>query len=82
VLTQAALQGRIDHLVGLKENVILGHLIPAGTGYKAYTKTRVRKNIPFEESVAGFAEVPEDLEALKELRELLGGAGPTVPTAP
>ena len=35
-------------------------------------KTRVRKNIPLEESLAGFAEVPEDLEALKELRELLG----------
>jgi DNA-directed RNA polymerase subunit beta' len=73
VLTQAALAGRVDHLVGLKENVILGHLIPAGTGFKTYTKTRVRKNIPLEESLAGFAEVPEDLEALKELKELLGG---------
>ena len=37
VLTRAALEGRIDRLVGLKENVILGHLIPAGTGYKSYT---------------------------------------------
>jgi DNA-directed RNA polymerase subunit beta' len=72
VLTQAALAGREDKLVGLKENVILGHLIPAGTGFKTYSKTRVRKNIPLEESLAGFAEVPEDLEALKELRELLG----------
>jgi DNA-directed RNA polymerase subunit beta' len=71
VLTQAALAGRVDHLVGLKENVILGHLIPAGTGYKAYLRTRVRKNIPLEESVAGFAEMPEDLEALKELKDLL-----------
>ena len=77
VLTQAALAGRIDHLVGLKENVILGHLIPAGTGFKTYTKTRVRKNIPLEESLAGFAEVPEDLEALKELKELLGGGDGT-----
>jgi DNA-directed RNA polymerase subunit beta' len=73
VLTSAALSGRVDHLVGLKENVILGHLIPAGTGFKAYVKTRVQKNIPLEESVAGFAEMPEDLEALKELKELLGG---------
>ena len=72
VLTQAALAGRVDHLVGLKENVILGHLIPAGTGFKAYTRTRVQKNIPLEESVAGFAEVPEDLEALQELKDLLG----------
>jgi DNA-directed RNA polymerase subunit beta' len=75
VLTQAALAGRVDHLVGLKENVILGHLIPAGTGFKTYTRTRVRKHIALEESLAGFAEVPEDLEALKELRELLGGGG-------
>jgi len=75
VLTQAALSGRIDHLVGLKENVILGHLIPAGTGFKTYVKTRVRKNIPLEESIAGYAEMPEDLEALKELKELLGGGG-------
>jgi DNA-directed RNA polymerase subunit beta' len=71
VLTHAALAGRVDHLLGLKENVILGHLIPAGTGYKAYVRTRVRKNIPLEESVAGFAEMPEDLEALKELKDLL-----------
>jgi DNA-directed RNA polymerase subunit beta' len=71
VLTQAALAGRVDHLVGLKENVILGHLIPAGTGYRSYVRTRVRKNIPLEESMAGFAEMPEDLEALKELKDLL-----------
>jgi DNA-directed RNA polymerase subunit beta' len=75
VLTQAALAGRVDHLQGLKENVILGHLIPAGTGFKTYVKTRVRKNIPLEESLAGFAEVPEDLEALKELKDLLGTGG-------
>ncbi len=73
VLTQAALSGRVDHLVGLKENVILGHLIPAGTGFRSYIRTRVQKNIPLEESVAGFAEMPEDLEALQELKDLLGG---------
>ena len=32
VLTEAAIQGKVDHLRGLKENVIIGHLIPAGTG--------------------------------------------------
>ncbi len=79
VLTEAAIAGKVDHLIGLKENVILGHLIPAGTGFKTYTKTRVRKNIPLEESLAGFAEVPEDLEALKELKELLGGGGGDTP---
>ncbi len=43
VLTEAALAGKLDHLEGLKENVLLGHLIPAGTGYKAYGRIRVVK---------------------------------------
>jgi len=34
VLTEAAIKGKVDHLVGLKENVIIGKLIPAGTGMK------------------------------------------------
>jgi DNA-directed RNA polymerase subunit beta' len=36
VLTEAAIKGKADHLVGLKENVIIGKLIPAGTGIRAY----------------------------------------------
>lgn len=36
VLTNAATEARVDHLVGLKENVVMGHLIPAGTGLKKY----------------------------------------------
>ena len=36
VLTEAAIKGKVDHLVGLKENVIIGKLIPAGTGLTAY----------------------------------------------
>jgi len=42
VLTEAALAGKSDHLVGLKENVILGHLIPAGTGFKSHQSAEVR----------------------------------------
>jgi DNA-directed RNA polymerase subunit beta' len=42
VLTQAALAGAEDRLVGLKENVILGRLIPAGTGFKAYQDIKMR----------------------------------------
>jgi DNA-directed RNA polymerase subunit beta' len=38
VLTEAAIQGKVDYLRGLKENVIMGRLIPAGTGYAAYQK--------------------------------------------
>ena len=36
VLTEAAIKGKVDHLVGLKENVIIGKLIPAGAGLGAY----------------------------------------------
>jgi DNA-directed RNA polymerase subunit beta' len=42
VLTEAALAGKVDHLVGLKENVILGHLVPAGTGFRTYQGSEVR----------------------------------------
>jgi DNA-directed RNA polymerase subunit beta' len=42
VLTEAALAGKIDNLVGLKENVILGHLIPAGTGFNQFQQSEVR----------------------------------------
>ncbi len=45
VLTEAALAGAQDFLVGLKENVILGHLVPAGTGFKPYLEMRVRRNV-------------------------------------
>jgi len=38
VLTEAAIQGKVDHLRGLKENVIIGHLIPAGTGMPVYRR--------------------------------------------
>ncbi len=42
VLTEAALAGKVDNLVGLKENVILGHLVPAGTGFHTYQESEVR----------------------------------------
>ncbi|MCE2804267.1 MAG: DNA-directed RNA polymerase subunit beta' [Gemmataceae bacterium] len=42
VLTEAALAGKIDYLVGLKENVILGHLIPAGTGFTLHQQAALR----------------------------------------
>ena len=42
VLTEAALASKVDELVGLKENVILGHLIPAGTGFKMHQEAEVR----------------------------------------
>jgi DNA-directed RNA polymerase subunit beta' len=42
VLTEAALSGKVDKLLGLKENVIIGKLIPAGTGYKARLEARLQ----------------------------------------
>ena len=42
VLTQAAIEGRIDYLMGLKENAIMGRMIPAGTGMKQYQSVRIK----------------------------------------
>ncbi len=44
VLTDAAIKGKVDPLLGLKENVIIGKLIPAGTGMQCYNDVRVRDN--------------------------------------
>ena len=46
VLTEAAINGREDNLLGLKENVIVGRLIPAGTGFEAYRDTFVISEKP------------------------------------
>jgi len=42
VLTEAAINGKVDRLVGLKENVIMGRLIPAGTGLSQYNRKEVK----------------------------------------
>jgi DNA-directed RNA polymerase subunit beta' len=80
VLTEAALAGKVDRLVGLKENVILGHLVPAGTGFRTFQESEVRIR-------------PEALEALKTEKDLVlsrtfplldagDGDGKTAPAAP
>jgi DNA-directed RNA polymerase subunit beta' len=46
VLTEAAIQGKVDYLRGLKENVIIGHLIPAGTGMAGYRRLRLESERP------------------------------------
>ncbi len=72
VLTEAALKGGIDYLIGLKENVLLGHLIPAGTGFKPYQAIRVKK---LAEPPAG-AEMDEQamLAEAAEAAEALGAS--------
>ncbi len=56
VLTEAALGGRTDNLVGLKENVILGHLIPAGTGFHTVQESEVRIHAAALEELAAEKE--------------------------
>ena len=57
VLTEAAIKGKIDPLIGLKENVIIGKLIPAGTGMKRYRNTRLSTD---EEFLAIDEGMPEE----------------------
>jgi len=47
VLTEAAIHGKVDPLIGLKENVILGKLIPAGTGMKRYKDIQLKDSYGF-----------------------------------
>ncbi len=53
VLTDAAIKGKVDHLIGLKENVIIGKLIPAGTGMKYYSDLKLNTDdeVPVEEEM-------------------------------
>ncbi|MHC4446923.1 MAG: DNA-directed RNA polymerase subunit beta', partial [Planctomycetota bacterium] len=69
VLTEAALRGAVDELKGLKENVLLGHLIPAGTGFEPYVKMKVKRLVEpavteAEEEEAMLADAVEVAEAL------------------
>ena len=64
VLTDAAIKGKVDPLLGLKENVIIGKLIPAGTGMSRYRDIKVKYNVmqeeekPAETAEATVAEAP------------------------
>ncbi|HZZ71304.1 MAG TPA: DNA-directed RNA polymerase subunit beta' [Pirellulales bacterium] len=73
VLTEAALAGKVDNLVGLKENVILGHLIPAGTGFKTFQESEVRIRREALEALA--AEKDRVLERHFPLLESAAGDG-------
>ena len=71
VLTEAAIKGKVDHLVGLKENVIIGKLIPAGAGLTAYRKL-AEELVPETE-----AEREDEAEAMH-----IAPAAPTAPVSP
>ena len=70
VLTDAAIEGKIDRLLGLKENVIIGKLIPAATGLKKYRGIEIEPAEPLPSSMFA-AEAQELLAALEEI----GGEG-------
>ncbi|RMG18352.1 MAG: DNA-directed RNA polymerase subunit beta' [Planctomycetota bacterium] len=72
VLTEAALAGRTDYLEGLKENVILGQLVPAGTGHRSYNEKVVEKLVSEEELVQHLAESEEGAEGDQTLQTQLG----------
>ncbi len=77
VLTEAALAGGVDTLQGLKENVILGHLVPAGTGFKGYQRMRVKQ---IGEPLPREAELPAEL-ALGAAASSAMGSTPVSPFA-
>ena len=62
VLTEAAIKGKEDHLLGLKENVIIGKLIPAGTGMKRYQDVEIKVEGEDEATVADSTTEPEDVQ--------------------
>jgi len=75
VLTEAALAGKVDELHGLKENVILGHLIPAGTAFKPHLELKVKHLVeaPLPKELLGVREEKEaEAKAESKVKEALG----------
>ena len=60
VLTEAAINGKVDNLIGLKENVIIGKLIPAGTGMKRYRSVKLDTDTAMEDEIL-FTEDDDDI---------------------
>ena len=83
VLTEAAASGKVDRLYGLKENVIMGHLIPAGTGFECHKNVELDREISEEEkkkieeieSKKKEEKTTKKKEIVKEVRENTGKKG-------
>ena len=73
VLTEAAIEGKRDHLIGLKENIIIGKLIPAGSGLEFYNKRELRLDMPDAELLPAWAQVSDDDLDLASLLGEIGG---------
>ena len=70
VLTEAAIKGKIDPLLGLKENVIIGKLIPAGTGMKRYRDVKLNTDLKDEDSLS-VSEEEDDIMDIDDDEEIL-----------
>jgi DNA-directed RNA polymerase subunit beta' len=77
VLTEASISGKVDHLRGLKENVTMGRLIPAGTGFEYYRHVRIPPDEPppppaLPQPSDDELELERDMEYFVEPEEALG----------
>ena len=66
VLTEAAIKGKTDELIGLKENVIIGKLIPAGTGMKVYQDTQIKTEQDDETTESNDDEMSQDVDTVND----------------
>ncbi len=76
VFTEASLAGKVDELRGLKENVILGHLIPAGTSFKPYLNMKIKHNVefaPLPEETEPVSDVLSDEDITRAVQQALSG---------
>jgi len=66
VLTEAAIKGKVDPLIGLKENVIIGKLIPAGTGMKRYRSTALNTDLMLQNTIKSRKKTLAPIEITEE----------------
>ena len=74
VLTDAAIKGKIDHLVGVKENVIIGKPIPAGTGMKFYSNIRLNTDSMLNQEEEDEEEIIDEMPETEMVQEDLAEA--------
>ena len=69
VLTEAAIKGKVDPLIGLKENVIIGKLIPAGTGMKRYRNIKLSTDDKLDGTIGGgdLIDFSDDIDPEEEI---------------
>ena len=69
VLTEAAIKGKVDPLIGLKENVIIGKLIPAGTGLRRYRNVKLNTDVELDAALDFEDEIDFGYDEEEELME-------------